>query len=66
MIIYDIDEYVIEVFRVGVVGYLLKEMDVYEFVEVVKIVDNGGVYIYLCVVIKLICEYCYLVSINIF
>ncbi|QSZ27900.1 response regulator transcription factor [Aceticella autotrophica] len=43
--IYDDREYLIEAFKIGVEGYVLKDADSDELIKAIRIVKNGGIYI---------------------
>lgn len=66
LLIYDDENYVIYVLKIGVRGYLLKEMDVDILIEVVKVVVEGGFYFYLKVIYNFVNEFCCFVISGVF
>lgn len=51
------ENYVTEAIKIGVHGYLLKEMDIFSFIEAIKIVKNGVSYIHPTITHDLVEEY---------
>lgn len=57
--------YVRETIKVGVHGYLLKEMDVFNFVEAIKTIQRGTLYVHAAVTHDLVEDYRRLLNLNI-
>ncbi|RDV35334.1 DNA-binding response regulator [Lysinibacillus fusiformis] len=55
--IHDDETYVTHALKSGALGYMLKEMDADEIVEAIKVVANGGSYLYPKVTKNLVAEF---------